>query len=145
MWHKEVERQTGRKLRIFRSDNGGEYITAEWELYLRNEGIVHQKSTPHTPEQNSVSERLNLTLMDRVRTILIESQLPLSLLAEAIDYAVYTKNRSPTASIRDKTPYEVFWGKKPDITLGADPYLPSRHIESFLRVFKHFACIIPRG
>ena len=30
-------------------------------------------------------------------------------------------------------------------TLGADPYLPSRHIESFLRVFKHFACIIPRG
>ena len=29
--------------------------------------------------------------------------------------------------------------------LGADPYLSSRHIESFLRVFKHFACIIPRG
>ena len=32
-----------------------------------------------------------------------------------------------------------------ELPLGADPYLPSRHIESFLRVFKHFACIIPRG
>jgi transposase InsO family protein len=115
-WHKEVERQTGRKLRVFRSDNGGEYITLEWELYMKEHGIVHQKTTPRTPEQNGVSERLNLTLMDRVRTILIESQLPLSLWAEAVNYAVYTKNRSPTAAINGKTPYEVFWGEKPDIS-----------------------------
>ena len=31
------------------------------------------------------------------------------------------------------------------VSLGADPYLPSRYIESFLRVFKQFACNIPRG
>ena len=31
------------------------------------------------------------------------------------------------------------------VALGADPYLPSRHIESFLRVFKQFTCNIPRG
>ena len=31
------------------------------------------------------------------------------------------------------------------MTLGADPYLPGRYIESFLRVFKQFACNIPRG
>ena len=115
-WHKEVERQTGRKLRIFRSDNGGKYITIQWELYMKEHGIVHQKTTPQTPEQNGVSERLNLTIMDRVRTILIESQLPLSLWAEAVEYAIYTKNRSPTAVIKGKTPYEVFWGEKPDIS-----------------------------
>ena len=116
VWHKEVERQTGRKLRIFRSDNGGEYITIEWELYMKEHGIIHQKSTPRTPEQNGVSERLNLTIMDRVCTILIESQLPLSLWAEAVEYAVYTKNRSPTAVLKGKTPYEAFWGEKPDIS-----------------------------
>jgi len=46
---------------------------------MKEHGIIHQKSTPRTPEQNGVSERLNLTIMDRVHTILIESQLPLSL------------------------------------------------------------------
>ena len=31
------------------------------------------------------------------------------------------------------------------VSLGADPYLPGRYIVSFLRVFKQFACNIPRG
>ena len=115
-WHLEVERQTGRKLRIFYSDNGSEYITAEWELYLKGQGIIHQKSTPRTPEQNGVLECLNLTLMDCVRTMLIESQLPLLLWAEAVEYSVYTKTRLPTGMIKDKTPYKAFWGKKPDIS-----------------------------
>jgi transposase InsO family protein len=115
-WHQEVERQTGRKLQVFRSDNGSEYVNHKWELYLKEHGIIHQRTTPRTPEQNGVSERLNLTIMDRVRTILIESRLPLSLWAEAVSYAVYTKNRSPTTSIKGRTPYEVFWGEKPDIS-----------------------------
>ena len=88
----------------------------EWELYMKEHGIVHQKSTPCTPEQNGVSERLNLTIMDRVRTILIESQLPLSLWAEAVEYAIYSKNRSPTAVLKHKTPYEAFWGTKPNLS-----------------------------
>ena len=65
-WHKEVEYQTGRKLRIFHFDNGGEYITHQWELYMKEHGMVHQKLTPCTLEQNSVSEHLNLTLMDHI-------------------------------------------------------------------------------
>ena len=115
-WLLEVERQTGQKLWIFRSNNGGEYITTDWERYLKDNGIVHQKSTPRAPKQNGISEQLNLTLMDRVRTTLIESQLPLFLWAEAVECAVYTKNRSPTAAIKDKTPFEVFWSRKPDIS-----------------------------
>ena len=83
---------------------------------MKENGIIHQKTTPWTPEQNRVSERLNLTIIDRVQTILIESELPLSLWAKAVEYAVYTKNRSPTAVLKDKTPYEAFWGDKPDIS-----------------------------
>ena len=115
-WHKEVERQTGRKLKVFCSNNGREYVNLEWELYMKEHGIIHQKTTPRTPQQNGVSERLNLTIMDRVRTILIESRLPLSLWAEAVDYTIYTKNRSPAAAVKGKTLYEVFWGIKPDIS-----------------------------
>ena len=74
---------------------------------MKEHGMVHQKLTPCTPEQNGVSERLNLTLMDCIQTILIKSQLPLSLCAEAVEYTVYTKNHLPTAAIKHKTPYEV--------------------------------------
>ena len=115
-WHKEAKRQTGWKLRVFHSDNGGKYITLEWELYMKEHGIVHQKSTLQTLEQNGVSEQLNLMIMDHIRTILIESWLPLSLWAEAVEYSVYTKNRLPTAILVGKTPYEAFWGDKPDIS-----------------------------
>jgi len=39
-----------------------------------------------------------------------------SVWAEAVEYAVYTKNCSPTAALKGKTPYEAFWGEKPDIS-----------------------------
>lgn len=54
--------------------------------------------------------------MDRVRTILIESGLPLSLWAEATAYSIYTKNRCPTQAVDGKTPYEVLYGNKPNIS-----------------------------
>ena len=101
---------------MFHSNDGSKYITTEWELYMKEHGIVHQKLMPCTPEQNGVSEHLNLTIMDYIHTVLIESQLPLSLWAEAIKYAIYMKNHSPTATIKGKTPYEAFWGNKPDIS-----------------------------
>ena len=113
-WLLEVEQQTRWKLQIFCSDNGGKYITTDWERYLNNNGIIHQKSTPWTPEQNGVLEQLNLILMDRVQTTLIESQLPLFLWAEAVKCAVYTESHLPTTAIKDKIPFKVFWGREPD-------------------------------
>lgn len=59
---------------------------------MKDHGIVHQKKTPRTPEKNRVAELLNFTIMDRVRTILIEFQLPLSYWAEAVGYAVHISN-----------------------------------------------------
>ena len=49
-WKKEVERSTGLKLKTLRSDNGGEYWGKEMVSYLRKEGVVHESSTPRTPE-----------------------------------------------------------------------------------------------
>ena len=63
-WLAEVERQTGRKLKVFRSDNGGEYVSKEWELFLKDHSIIHQTTVPRTPQQDGVSERLNLMTMD---------------------------------------------------------------------------------
>ncbi len=39
-------------------------------------GIIHKKTAPYTLEWNSVSERLNLTIFDKVHAFLIDSGLP---------------------------------------------------------------------
>jgi hypothetical protein len=50
--------------------------------------------------------------------MLIESNAPLFLWSEAIAYACYLKNRTPTQvhGQYQATPFESFWGKRPDIS-----------------------------
>ena len=63
-WKAMVEKSSGRKIKIFRSDNGGEYTSSEFAQYLTQEGIKQELTTPHTPQQNGAAERLNRTLID---------------------------------------------------------------------------------
>jgi len=86
-----VERQTGRQIKIVRSDNGGEYCNNIFVDYFKKEGIVRQLSVPHTPEQNGVAERANRTLMEKVRALLKESGLANRYWGEALYTAVYLK------------------------------------------------------
>ncbi len=58
-WKIMAERESGKKLKILRSDDGGEYKSKEFEDYLKSEGIHHQCTIPKTPQQNSVAERFN--------------------------------------------------------------------------------------
>src|SRR3954463_8931624 len=67
-----VEKQTEKKIKILRSDNGGEYTSHAFSRYLKEHGIQHQKSAPYVPEQNSVAERANRTIVERVRCMLHE-------------------------------------------------------------------------
>ena len=51
-WKALVEKSSGRKIKIFRTDNGGEYTSTEFSTYLIQEGIKQELTTPHTPQQN---------------------------------------------------------------------------------------------
>src|SRR5882724_4329012 len=115
-WLIFAEKQTGQQLYIFRSDNGGEFLTKEWRQMLKDRGIRHETTSPYTPEQNGDAERQNRSIFDRVRTVLIDAGLPLSLFAEAVNYIVYTKNRNSTSALTNTTPFEVRFNKKPDIS-----------------------------
>ena len=55
-----VENGTGCKLKVLRSDNGGEYTSSQFQDYLKSEGVKHERTIPKTPQQNSVAERLKL-------------------------------------------------------------------------------------
>ena len=63
-WKAIVEKSSGRKLKVLRTDNGGEYTSTKFEAYLKAEGVRHERTVPKTPEQNGVAERLNRTLVE---------------------------------------------------------------------------------
>ena len=115
-WKAEVERQTDRKVKTLRTDNGGEYTSSEFTSYLTSEGIRHEVTIPHTPQQNGISERLNRTLVECVRTMLADSKLPHRFWAEALSTATYLRNRSPTKVLESITPFEAWYGRKPDVS-----------------------------
>lgn len=112
----QMENLTGNKLKKIRTDNGGEYTSNQFFDYCKEMGYSREFSVPHTPEQNGVAERLNRTIVEAARSMLIQAKLPISFWAEAISCAVYIRNRSPTAALNNKTPYECWFGQKPDLS-----------------------------
>jgi len=120
-----LETQTNRKVKSILTDNGSEYVNKELETYLSNKGIQHGTTIPYSPQMNGKAERLNRTLLDKARSLLLASNLPPSLWLEAIFTANYLRNRTPTSS-SNKTPYERMWNKTPDLkhlrTFGATAY-----------------------
>jgi histone deacetylase 1/2 len=110
-----MEKQSGYSVIKVRTDNGGEYVNYKVDNLFNHKGIQHQKTMPHSPQQNGVAERNNRTLMDKVRPMLVDSGLPFELWGEAVVTANYLRNLSPMADMV-KTPWEAFWGYKPDVS-----------------------------
>ena len=125
-WKALVEKSSGRKLKAIRTDNGGEYTSTMFGDYLKSEGIRHERTVPETPEQNCVAERMNLTLVETVRSTLTDAKLPHKFWGEALSSVVYLRNRSPTKAVKEMTPYEAWTTKKLSVghlrVFGRDAY-----------------------
>jgi len=74
-WKTLVENLYEAKIKTLRTDNGGEYTSNNFSAYLRKEGVRHELKIPNTPQQNSVAERLNRTLVETARTMLLGRSL----------------------------------------------------------------------
>lgn len=98
-----------------RTDNGREYVSKEFEEFCKEKGIVMQYTVAYNPEMNGTAERMNRTLVDKARTLLIDSKMSKRFWGEAIFVSAYTTNRSPTSS-KDKTPSELWEGRKPNVS-----------------------------
>ena len=98
------------KIGTLRSDNGGEYISADFKTYLESKGIHHELTVPYSPEQNGVAEQMNRTLVESARTMIAHAGLSDRYWAEAVVTAVYIRNRMPTKSFKEPvTPYERWY------------------------------------
>ena len=123
LYIKEVERQLGKKVKIIRSDRGGEFYgrydesgqhPGPFAKLLESLGIVAQYTMPGSPWMNGVAERRNRTLLEAVRAMMSKTNLPRSLWMHALMTAVYVANRVPSKAV-SKTPFELWKGWKPSL------------------------------
>jgi transposase InsO family protein len=111
-----TEKQTGKCIKVLRSDQGGEYTSGAFKSYCKFHGIQQQFTIPHTPQQNGVAKRWNKTLVECVRSMLQGKNISNGFGAEAINIVVYLKNRSRTKKLDFKNPCEILYGYKPDVS-----------------------------
>ena len=78
-----IENLSDKKIKILRSDNGGEYTSKEFDAFCKDVGIKREITTPYNPQQNGVAERKNRTIMEAVKTMIYDQDIPMHLWEEA--------------------------------------------------------------
>jgi transposase InsO family protein len=71
----QVENQTEKKIKVLRTNNGRKFYGNEFEEFCKKCGIARKKNIPYTPQQNGVAERMNMTLMEKSRSMLSDAEL----------------------------------------------------------------------
>ncbi|GJT07942.1 putative ribonuclease H-like domain-containing protein [Tanacetum coccineum] len=108
-----VENLIDQRVKVIRCDNGTEFKNKEMNQFCERKGIKREFSVARTPQQNKVAERKNKTLIEAARTMLADSKLPTTFWAEEVNTACYVQNRVLVTKPHNKTPYELFLGRKP--------------------------------
>lgn len=113
----QVENQYNKKIAIFQSDGGGEFINNSLTNHFATTGIKHIVSCPHTPEQNGIAERRHRHITKLGLSMLYQAHLPYELWVEAFYTASFLSNLLPS-SVNDKmvSPFELLNGKPPVYT-----------------------------
>lgn len=111
-----IELQTESKIKRVRSDNGTEYTCNRFTELFKRTGIKAERTTPYTPESNGVAERMNRTLKEKAKCLLVEAKLSKRFWGEAMHMACFLINRSPCSKLGNKTPEELWTGKPIDLS-----------------------------
>jgi len=112
----DAEKATGKKIQSLRSDGGGKYQSKKFLDCLRIHGIRSACTTPYTPQENGIAERQNRRLMNKVLSMMSSVSAPKVFWVLACETAIYLPNRSPCSPLKGKTPYELWFGKMPNIS-----------------------------
>ena len=97
------------------TDNGSEYVNQNLTNFLNEHGIIHETSATYTPEQNGYIERDIRTVAEAAQSMRLRANLPRSFWAEAMSTSVYLLNRVVNSRHRDKTPFELWYNRKPSL------------------------------
>ncbi|CAI7848137.1 unnamed protein product [Closterium sp. NIES-54] len=117
-WLPMVERQQDRLVKAIRTDRGGEFLSKEFSLWLKKNGIRHSLTMPYSPAMNGIAERANRTITETARGLLIEAGLPDYFWPDAVRSACVAKNRALTHVGADEwVPYVEWIGRKPKVDM----------------------------
>ncbi|CAI7799868.1 unnamed protein product [Closterium sp. NIES-53] len=117
-WIPMVERQQDRLVKAIRTDRGGEFLSKDFSLWLKKNGIRHSLNMPYSPAMNGIAERANRTITETARRLLIEDGLPDYFWPDAVRSACVAKNRALTHVGADKwVPYVEWIGRKPKVDM----------------------------
>ena len=94
-----VENLIGNKIKVLRTDSGGEFTSSMFKSFLLQHGIMHQFSFLHTPEQNGCVERKHMHLTETARTLLTASKVPHKFWVEAFSTALFLINKLPISGL----------------------------------------------
>jgi len=111
-----IQNEKGLNIVSHRSDHGGEFQNESFENFYEENGIHHNFSTPTTHQQNGVVERKNKSLEEGARTFVNEIKLPRYFWDDDVHIICYTLNRVLIRPILKKTPYELYKGRKLNIS-----------------------------
>lgn len=100
----------------FRCDKGTEFMSEACLKVLEKYKVKREPSETNAHEHGGAAERVNRTVQDKTRSIHEESGFPAYLWGETVEAVCWIYNRSPHAALDLLTPYEVFYGKPPDIS-----------------------------
>lgn len=90
-----IENQTWKKIKISRSENGGEYTSNEFIGFCKKEGIKKETTMPYTLKQNGVVERKKKYIVEATRAMLHDQKVSKFLQGEETNVVVYAQNRLP--------------------------------------------------
>lgn len=110
-----IEKESGTEIACLRTDRGGEFMSIEFKEFCDKVSIKRQLTTAFTPQQNGVAELRNRTIMNMVRCMLKESQVPSKMWSEAVAWATHILNRCPTSINPEKIPQELWSGSPPSV------------------------------
>ena len=107
-----VEKESGCAISCLRTDRGGEFTSIEFQIFCAEHGIKRQLTAAYTPQQNGVAERKNRTILNMVRCLLLEKEMPKLFWSEAVRWGLHVLNRSLTTAVKEMTPEECWSGRK---------------------------------
>ena len=111
-----AETRLGQKVACLRDDKGGEYMSKAFQEFCDEQGIARQHTVRNRPQQNGVAERFNRTSEEGITAMLQEAKLPSTYWGEALCTLVYVLNRTPSSARPGTTPYEAWFGVKPNVS-----------------------------
>ncbi|KYF37980.1 hypothetical protein SMIM3I_02226 [Streptococcus mitis] len=111
-----VKNQLDKKIKTFKTNRGREYLLEQFKYLCDEKGISRQLTIPRTPQQNSVAKMRNRMLLDMVRSMITQENIPISHWKDALLIVTYVLNQVPSKTIAS-TPYELWNNRKPDLSI----------------------------